>query len=130
MQFGIIFLQSPVHSSPFPQSGRAVKLLKKSRLRSNILFATFASEATSTVEYDFDGDVASFQETNEQALEMFDIALRNALSLDLLLEKLPSISEGSINSKGMGFKSFFGSKFVRRLKEAEGPRPIGGVEKE
>ena len=101
MQFGIIFLRSSVNA------GRALELVKQSRLKSNALFATFASEATGTVEYGFDGSVASFQETSGQASKMFDIALLNPVRLDLLLEELQTISEGAINRKGKGLRSWF-----------------------
>ena len=102
MKFGIIFLHSSLHPpAPFEE------LIEQSRLKSSALLATFAREATGAVEYGFDGSVASFQETSEQVLEMFDIALRNPVSLDLLLEKLRTISEGVTNKKGKGLKSWF-----------------------
>jgi hypothetical protein len=108
MQFGVIFLRSSVHLSPSEPShtGRALELVKQSRLESNTLFATFASEATDTAGYGFDGSVVSFQETSpRQALEMFDIALGNPVRLDLLLEELQTISERAINGKGKGLIS-------------------------
>jgi hypothetical protein len=103
MQFGIIFLHSSIH--PSPSQGRALELVKQSRLKSNALFATFASEATGTAKYGFDGSVASFQESSGQALKMFNNALRNPVRLDLLLEELQTISEGATNRKGKGFWS-------------------------
>ena len=114
MQFGIIFLRSSVHPSPSEHSyaGRALEFVKKSRLKSNILFATFASEATGTIEYGFEGSVVSFQETCEQALKMFDIALGNPVRLDLLLEELQTISEGVTNRKGKESKSRFRSLYL------------------
>ena len=95
MEFGIIFLRSPVHPSPFSHAGHALRLLKKSKLESNVLFATFASEAPGTVEYGFDGSVASFQETSEQALQMFDTSLSKPVRLGLLLEEVQTISKGA-----------------------------------
>ena len=94
MEFGIIYLCSSVHLSPSESSyaGRALKLLKESELKSNILFATFASEATSTVKYGFDGSVAS---ESGHAQEMFDIALGKPVRLSLLLKELQIISEGT-----------------------------------
>ena len=83
------------------------KLLKQSRLKSNALFATFASEATGTVKDGFD-DSLVFQETSGQALKMFDIVLRNPVSRDLLLEELQTISEGGTNKKGKGLKGLLG----------------------
>ena len=98
MQFGTIHLRNPSLSEP-SHAGRALELVKQSGLKSHALFATSASEATGAVEYGFDGSVASFQETREQALKMFDIALRNPISLDLL-EKLQTMSEGATNRTG------------------------------
>jgi len=94
MQFGVIFLHSSIHPEPF-RAGRASKLVEQSGFKFSALFATFASEATGTVhsQYDFDGSVASFQETTGQTSKMFDIALRNPVSLDRLLEGLQAISE-------------------------------------
>ena len=96
MQFGIIFLPSP--SEP---SHAVLELVKQSRLKSNALFATFASEATATAE----NDGLVFQETSAQALQMFDIVIRNPVSLDLLLKELQTISEGATNRKEKGSKS-------------------------
>ena len=107
MQFGVIFLHGSVLHPSSSQAGRALELVKQSGLKSKTLFATFASEATGTIGYDFDGSVASFQETSEQASKMFDIALRNPVTLDLLLAELQTISEGVINRKGKGSKSWF-----------------------
>ena len=109
MQFGIIFLPPPSG----PSHARTLKLLKQSELKFNALFATFAGEATGTVEDGFD-DSLVFQETSGQALKMFDIVLRNPVSRDLLLKELQTISEGVINRKRMGFRSFLGSQ--RRLR--------------
>ena len=96
--FGIIFLRSPVDPSPFSHAGHAVQLVKKSKLESKILFATFASEGTSTFKYSFDGGVPSFQETSSpQASQMFDVALGRPVRLGLLLEELQTISEGAVN---------------------------------
>ena len=97
MEFGIIFLHSSVDPSPFSHAGHALRLLKKSKLESNILFATFASEATGTVKYGFDSSVASFQETSGQALKMFDIALGKPVRLGFLLEELQTIPEEAFN---------------------------------
>ena len=99
MKFGIIYLCTSVDQSPSESShtGRALKLVEQSRLKSNILFATFTSEVPGTVEYGFDGSVASFQETSEQAFKMLDIALENPVRLHLLLEELQTISEGGFN---------------------------------
>lgn len=105
MIFGIIYLRSRVHPPSSELGGRALELVKQSGLQSNILFASFASEATGTVKYGFDGSVASPQETSEQALEMFDIALGKPVKLDLLLEELRTISEVATNGKGKGSKS-------------------------
>ena len=122
MQFGIIFLPSPSHA------GSVSELIKQSKLKSNALFATFASEATGTVKDGFD-DTLVFQESSGQALKMLDIVLRNPVSRDLLLKELQTILERVINREGMGFRSFFGSQ--RRLrKDADVPRPIGGVRKD
>ena len=99
MQFGIIYLRNSSLSES-SHAGRALELVKQSGLKSNAVFATFASEATGAVEYGFDGSVASFQETRGQALKMFDIALRNPISFDLLLEELQTMSEGATNRKG------------------------------
>ena len=102
MQFGIIYLRtSRAHPSSFEHSlaGRALELVKQSKLNSNTLFATFASGETGTLEYGFDGSVASFQETSEQALKMFDIALCNRVRLDILLEEQQTISEGATNGE-------------------------------
>ena len=87
-------------------AGPALDLVKQSGLKSHTLFATFANEATGTVEYGFDGSVYSFQETREQALEMFDIVLRNPVSRDLLLKELQTISEGGTNKKGKAGSPF------------------------
>ena len=98
MQFGIIYLRtSRAHPSSFEDflAGRALELVKQSRLNSKTLFATFASEATGTAESGFDDSVAPLQETSGQAL--FDIALGNFVRLDLLLEGLQAILEGAIN---------------------------------
>ena len=100
MQFGIIFLRSSVHTSPF-EHFQALELVEQSGLKSKTLFATFASKSKVTVKYGFDAPVASFQKTRGQALKMFDIALRNPVTLDLLLEELQTISEGAPNRKGM-----------------------------
>ena len=81
-----------------------MELVQHSELKSNTLFATFASGATATVEYGFNGSVASFQDTKEQASKMLDIALRNPVGLDALLEELQTISEAR---KGKGSKSWF-----------------------
>ena len=109
MQFGIIYLRDP---SPFEPShaGHALKLVDQSKLKSNALFATFASEPTDTIEYDFDGSVASFQETSGQALKMFDIVLRNPIRLDFLLEELQIISGGATSRKGKGLKGLLRSR--------------------
>ena len=96
MQFGIIYLRSGVHPLSFEQF-HALELVKQSRLKSNTLYATFASDATGTVKYGFDSSVASFQETSGQALKMFDIALGEPVRLDLLLEELQTFSEGAFN---------------------------------
>ena len=106
MQFGIIYLRtSRAHPSSFEHflAGRALELVKQSRLNSHTLFATFASEATGTAMSSFGDSVAPLQETRGQAL--FDIALRNFLRLDLLLEGLQAISEGAINMIMCEFKS-------------------------
>ena len=98
MQFGIIYLRtSRAHPSSFEHflAGRALELVKQSRLNSNTLFATFASEAKDTAESGFGDSVAPLQETSGQAL--FDIALSNSVRLDPLLEGLQAISEGAIN---------------------------------
>ena len=97
MQFGIVFLRS---SSP-SHAGHMLELVKhwQSGLKSNTLFATFASETTGTAKYGFDGSVASFQETRGQASNMFDIALRKPVGLDLLLKQLQIILEGATNKK-------------------------------
>ena len=71
--------------------------IKQSTLKSNILFATFASQATDTTKYGFDSSVASFQETRGHALEMFNIALRKPAGLDPLKKNLQIISEGSFD---------------------------------
>ena len=127
--FGIIFLRSPVDPSPFSHAGHAVQLVKKSKLESKILFATFASEGTSTFKYSFDGGVPSFQETSSpQASQMFDVALGRPVRLGLLLEELQTISEGAVNRKGTGLRSFLSR--LRLSKEAEGPRPKWGVRKD
>ena len=108
MQFGIIFLPSPSHA------GSVSELIKQSKLKSNALFATFASEATGTVKDGFD-DSLVFQETSGQALKMFDIVLRNPVNRDLLLTELQTISEGGTNRKGQGLKRRFwkfGSLFL------------------
>ena len=109
-QFGVIFLRSSVHPSPSEHShvGRALELVKQSGLNSNTLFATFVNEAlaTGTIEYGFDGSVASFQETTEQAFKMFNIALSKPIKLDLLLKELQTISEGATNRKGKGLKTW------------------------
>ena len=96
MQFGIIYLRSGVHPLSFEQF-HALELVKQSRLKSNTLYATFASDATGTVKYGFDSSVASFQETSGQSLKMFDIALGEPVRLDLLLEELQTFSEGAFN---------------------------------
>ena len=88
-------------------AGRALELVKQSGLESNALFATFASEPIGTIEYGFDGSVVSFQDTQEQALKMFNIALRKPISLDLLLAELQTISKGATNRKGKRSKSRF-----------------------
>ena len=108
MQFGVIFLRSSVHPPPSEHShtGRALELVKQSGLSSNALFATFVNKATGTIEYGFDGSVASFQETTEQALKMFDIALSKPVKLDLLLKELQTILEGATNRKGKGLKTW------------------------
>ena len=95
MQFGIIYLCSSVNPSPSESShaGRALKSIKQSELHSNILFGTFASQATGTAKYGFDSSVASFQETSRHAQEMFDIALRKPVEVGLLLKELQIISE-------------------------------------
>ena len=95
MQFGIIYLRSGVHPLSFEQF-HALELVKQSRLKSNTLYATFASDATGTVKYGFDSSVACFQETGH-AREMFDTALGKPVRLDPLLEGLQAISEGAIN---------------------------------
>ena len=99
MQFGIIYLRSSVDPSPSESShaGRMLKLVKQSRLQSNILFATFASKAMGTVKYDFDSSVASFQETSGHARDMFDIALRKPVKFGFLLEELQTISKGAFD---------------------------------
>ena len=99
MQFGIIYLRTSVDPSPSASShaGRILKLVKQSRLQSNILFATFASEAMGTVKYGFDSTVASFQETSGHAREMFDIALRKPVEVGFLLEELQTISKGAFD---------------------------------
>ena len=74
-----------------------MELVKQSRLKSNILFATFTSEAPGIVEYDFDGNVASLQETSGHTREMFDIALRKPVKFGFLLEELQTISKGAFN---------------------------------
>ena len=114
MKFGIVFLGSSVHpsSSEHSHAGRALELVKQSGLKSNTLFATFASEPTGTIEYGFDGSVVSFQDTQEQALKMFNIALCNPVRLDLLLEEpLQIISVGAASRTGKvskrGFRSLF-----------------------
>ena len=112
-QFGIIFLRSSLHPVP-SHAGRALEAVKQSRLKSNILFVTFASKATGTVEYDFDRSVASFQETGGQALKMFDIALRNPVGLDLLLEELQNI-EGATNGRGKGLRKSWFTRIGRRV---------------
>ena len=104
MQFGIICLHHPSsfehfhawHALELVEQWRALGLVKQSRLKSHTLFATFASEPTGAVQYGFNGGVAFFQETREQALEMFDIALCNPVRLDLLLEELAIISKGAV----------------------------------
>ena len=113
MKFGIIVLRSSVHPSPSEPShaGRTFELVKQSRLKSNALFATFASEATGTIRYDLDGSVASFQKTSEQALELFDCALDKPVSLESLLEELQAISDGGTNRKGKGSKGRLGRLF-------------------
>ena len=111
-QFGIIFLRSSLHPVP-SHAGRALEAVKQSRLKSNILFVTFASEATGTVEYGFDRSVASFQETGGQALKMFDIALRNPVGLDLL-EELQNI-EGATNGRGKGLRKSWFTRIGRRV---------------
>lgn len=93
-----------VERSELSDAGPALELVKQSGLKSNAILATSASEATGAVEYGFDGSVASFQETTEQALEMFNIALHNPVSLNLLLDELQNISEGVTNRKGKGLK--------------------------
>ena len=103
MQFGIIFLHDSVHPSlSEPPHGACVKQFG---LKSNTLFATFAGEALGAVEYDFNGSVASFQETKEQALKMFDIALSKPVGLDKLLEEQQTISEGATNREQKALKS-------------------------
>ena len=99
MQFGIIYLCSSVDPLPSESShaGRVLKLVKQSKLQSNILFATFASEAMGTVQYGFNSSVASFQGTRGHALEMFNIALRKPVGLGLLLEELRIISKGAFD---------------------------------
>ena len=99
IKFGIIYLGSRPHPSSFEHfhAWRASELVKQSGLKSNILFATFAGEATGTVKYGFDGSVASFQETSRHAQEMFDIALRRPVRLGLLLKEVQTISEGVFN---------------------------------
>ena len=127
MQFGVIYLRSGVHPLSFEQF-HALELVKQSRLKSNILFATFTSEAPGIVEYGFDGNVACFQETSGHAWEMFDIALRKPVKFGFLLEELQTISEGAVNRKGTGFRNFLSR--LRLSKEAEGPRPKWGVRKD
>ena len=105
MLFGIIYLHNPSPSKP-SRPGRALKLLERSGLKDNALFATFASEATGTVQYGFN---SSFQKTGEQALEMFDTALGKPVELDLLLKELQTISKGA--RKGM-LQSWFLSVFL------------------
>ena len=125
MQFGIIFLHCLIHPSPSEPShaGHALKLVKQSRLKSNALFATFASEATGTVKYGFDGSVASFQETSGQALKMFDIALRNPVRLDPLLEELQTISEVATNKNGkLALLRHRGSMTLKYLGQSGGIR--------
>ena len=102
MQFGIICLRNPSPSEPSHAGRRALKLVKQTGLKSNALFATFASEATATAE----NDGLVFQETSAQALQMFDIVFRNPVSLDLLLKELQTISEGATNRKEKGSKSW------------------------
>ena len=99
MEFGIIYLCTSVDLSPSESShaGRALKLVKESTLKYNILFATFASQATGAAKYGFDSSVASFQETSEQALKMLDIALSKPIRLEVLLEELQTISEGAFD---------------------------------
>jgi len=97
MQFGVIFLHSSIHPEHF-HAGRASQLVEQSGFKFSALFATFASEATHS-EYGFDGSVASFQETTGHTSKMFDIALRNPVSLDRLLEGLQAISEWATNRK-------------------------------
>ena len=88
--------------------GRALELVEQSGLESNAIFATFASDP---IEYGFDGSVVSFQDTQEQALKMFHIALCNPVSLDFLLEELQIISVGATSRTGKvskrGFRSLF-----------------------
>lgn len=112
---GIIYLGSRPHPSSFEHfhAWRASELVKQSGLKSIILFATFAGEATGTVKYGFDDSVASFQETGGQALKMFDIALRNPVGLDLLLEELQNI-EGATNGKGKGLRKSWFTRIGRR----------------
>ena len=110
MEFGIIYLRSGVHPLSFEQF-HALELVKQSRLKSNTVYATFASDATGTVKYGFDSSVsASFQETTGQALKMFDIALGKPVGLDFLLEELRTISEGAFNRRGMRSTALFGSR--------------------
>ena len=98
MQFGIIYLCTSIHpSSESSHAGRTLKLVKQSRLKSNILFATFTSKAPGIVEYGFDGNVASFQETSGHAREMCDIALRKPVKLGFLLKELQTISKGAFD---------------------------------
>ena len=96
MQFGIIYLRSGVHPLSFEQF-HALELVKQSGLESNTLYASFVSDATGTVKYGFDSSAASSQGTSGHAPEMFDAALGNPIRLDLLLEKLQTISEGAFN---------------------------------
>lgn len=116
MQFGIIFLHDSVYPPPseVPHAGCALECVKQSGLQSNILFATFASQATGAVKYGFDSNVASFQGTSGHTTqEMFDTALGMPVELSLLLEELQTISVGATNRERKPLKSQLARSIIR-----------------